>query len=164
MGEAAQKQKLQVEEEPLGPASISENRVQTSDQALNRWKIDVPATHRPEHLLIPAYWAHLARKLRKFDEILAWWEDNSKVARYYVLASGVNWATVVLVAGSLQELHATGAPSDVIITGHTIEWRGNVAKWAVIRDSDKKVLREGCENRADASGWLAQYARTIGQK
>jgi hypothetical protein len=59
------------------------------------------------------------------------------------------------------KLEAVEPSATVAVPGHTVEWSGRHTKWRVIRESDRKVLKDGLATRADGYSWLASYSKAL---
>jgi len=126
----------------------------------NVWAIDVDIGVKPEDLLSLSYWSHFSYELKQGDRIEASAEDGSWFAEFLVRDSGTNWAKVAML-----RKHDLGAFSPekqgVLLPGHSVSYGGTHVLWRVIRDVDKKVLRDKLKTEGDAYGWLATYAKQV---
>lgn len=113
-----------------------------------------------EDLINPAYWAHVASKMRPWDRIEVRSDDGTFYAELLVLDSSRTWARVKL----LKFLPLTSA--DVSQTQaddeYEIKFRGPVLRWSVVRRLDNAVIKEAMQNKDEAAAFLAQYQRTVG--
>lgn len=126
----------------------------------NIWHIEVDVGVEPEDLLTPGYWAHVASQLRQADRIEAHAEDGAWFAEFLVQDSGTNWAKVAcLRAVKLQVV--SPERRGAILAGHSVSYGGTFVKWRVIRDVDKKVLKDKCQTDSEAFTWLSNYAKTV---
>lgn len=147
-------------EKPL-PA-VHPERLESVEYVRTVWRLTPEVGTEPEELLAPDYWAHLANRLRQCDRIEAWAEDMSWYAEYLVLDVGANWAKVHLCENSIEELgEFDPRRAKVVLTGHTVEYKGRVAKWCVIRDKDKALLKDKFATEGDGLSWLSEYSKTI---
>ena len=134
-------------------------RMQLAEQVRNIWCLTVPVGTTVQDMLNPGYWAHLARQLQPGDRIEVEPDDGSYFAELRVLDSGNQYAKVM----ALREvkLEAIEPSASVSVPGHTVEWSGRHTKWRVIRESDRKVLKDGLASKADGYGWLSSYAKAL---
>jgi hypothetical protein len=131
-----------------------------AEQRRNIWHIEVDAGIEPNEMLAPSYWAHVAREFRQADRIEAHAEDGAWFAEFLVQDAGTNWAKVAcLRAVKLETINPDRR--GVILPGHTVGFGGNFAKWRVVRDVDKHVLRDKFPSEGDAFAWLSNYAKTV---
>lgn len=110
-----------------------------------------------EELQDPAYWAHVAAKLKPWDMIEVRAEDGSYWAQMLVQDASRLWAKVTVLKHV--QLHAVEQKSSEI-DGHLVKFGGPVKKWTVVRLTDKAVLRDGM-SKADAEKWLADHLRVV---
>lgn len=144
---------------PLNP-----QRMHLAEQRRNIWYIDVEEGVTAEDLTKPGYWAHRAREMRQGDRIEARCEDGSWYAEFLVEEAGMNFAKVLMLPNSLLTLTpAEPSQNQVFLPGHTIKWSGPYTKFRVVRDADKKVMRENLATRQDAINWLLDYSKTVSQ-
>lgn len=118
----------------------------------------VPVAGTPfDALLEPSYWAHVAEKLRPYDEIVVMSEDMTYYARFLVLASSRMSAKVFL----LHKWDLTGQTIEDDATPFAVMWRGPHHKHAVVRMSDKQAVQVGFDTREAATAWLAANLRSL---
>lgn len=158
MAEAAQKETKQRER----PQPAVEVNLHPSESKGNTWHLDVPVGEQgvlPEELIDEAYWCHLANKIRPFDEVRAFSEDRGWYAKYLVLDVGTNWARVKLLEKHLLDgmTPETRRPA----VGYQVIFKGNIRLWCIVRDADKKVIKDGMKSESEAYGALADFARQI---
>ncbi|MGY4295375.1 hypothetical protein ACVWXN_003470 [Bradyrhizobium sp. i1.4.4] len=104
-----------------------------------------------EHMLNPAYFAHIAPKVNALDVIEVRPADNSYYMELYVWAKGSNWLQVsVLRAIERPALAAVAA----IDERFSIEFVDGAKKHRIIRKADRAELASGFETEALANAWL----------
>lgn len=119
---------------------------------------------KPEDLLVPAYWAHHAVKLRPMDEIRARAEDGTWIAYLVVLAAERTWARVAidrvqrLTTADVSLTQANEEELKKLKTEYSISYAGP-NKYRVVRKADKNVMKDGLEQKLDAERWLDGYLR-----
>jgi hypothetical protein len=147
-------------EKPLPP--LHADRMKSTEYTRNIWQVTPEVGTEPEELLAPEYWAHLAQNLRQRDRIEAWCEDLKWYAEYLVLDVGRNWAKVHLCENTVEELRQFEPRRvDMILPGHSVSYKGLHAKWCVVRDADKVILKDKCETEGDALSWLSNHAKSL---
>jgi len=119
-------------------------------------------------IINPAFLAHVASKLRPYDEILVRCDDGTVFARMLVLQSERTWARVHIlewhdlttrdVAQSQNETSEMVAEK---AAEFKVEYKGSHKKWCVIRQSDSAIVRDGEESKAAANLWLDNYVKVI---
>ena len=115
-----------------------------------------------EQIEDPAYWAHVAAKLKPKAKIEVTAEDDSFYAEYLVTSCDKTWAKVVCL--KFVDLTATAVTREQvegITSNYSVEFRGP-KKWSVLRKSDRSVLQEGLHSREDGNKWLAVHLNTQG--
>lgn len=141
---------------------LNESRQQLAEVRRNVWRIHVANGTSPKDILSPAYWVHVARSYRMFDKIEALAEDGSWYMELLVVDCGQGFAKVAAINGTLTELSPVEPESRATpLAGHSVMWAGIHAKWRVVRDADKKTIREGFAHKADAFVWLDGYGKSL---
>lgn len=114
-----------------------------------------------EEILDPAYWSHVAPRLKPYAEITIRTDDGLWWAKLIVLVAGKTWAKVKVIQHvplSTSDVDQTAAEN---IDGYEIKWRGPLCKWSVIRSRDHQLLTEKHETRGEAQGWLSEHIKAI---
>lgn len=137
------------------------DRIRQSEFVHNTHIVMIPHGTRPEDLLGEAYWAHLAHALRRWDLIDCIWEDGwGEVRGIRVLSVGHAWVKVYFdPKRAVIEYPAIDLKQRT--PGYRVEYVNNFARWSVIRESDKKVLKDQCDTEGDAHGWLANHLKSL---
>lgn len=108
-------------------------------------------TH-PDALLDPAYWTHVARKLRPLYRIEAVCEDGSWVQELIVLHVRDNEARVA----RLSKVHLDVVDPDKMESDvYEVKWSGPVDKFRVMRKKDGAIIKGGFSTKVDAVAFLA---------
>jgi hypothetical protein len=107
-------------------------------------------------VLKPAYWAHVANKLKAGDRIEVLGPEGGYFAELYV-ANVLSQAVVVIELVKVQ-LEA-GAP-EIDDDDFEVKFRGP-QKWSIVRKADSKVIQEMIQTRADANRELADYKKVL---
>lgn len=144
------------------PPPLHPTRKHLAEHQRNIWHIDVEIGTLPEDLLNPAYWAHVAREFRVLDRIEAHAEEGSWYAELLVQDCGQNYAKVAMLR-KVELQSVIPESSSALLTGHSVSWGGKHSQFRVIREVDRKVLKDGFKTKADAFVWLEGYARSINQ-
>lgn len=114
-----------------------------------------PAGVTLQDILDPAYWTHVAFKLRPHYRIIVDAEDGAWVAELFVrYASRQEARCAVLSFTEIEgkvEMPADAAPE------FEVRWRGPTAKWSVVRLSDGEIMTDGKQDKKAAEQWLANY-------
>lgn len=143
----------------LAPA-IHPNRMELAEQVRSVWSVTVPNETTKEDLLRPDFWAHVASKLRPRARVEVETEDGGYIANLVVLDSGAQYVRMALLQEFKLDVVSPNT-EQFSLPGHSVGWSGRHTKWRVTRDSDKKVLRDGFNNKSDAYAWLAGHARAL---
>jgi hypothetical protein len=120
--------------------------LRSAETMVLRYHAIIPTGHTREMIETPAYWCHVARKLKRHSRIEVVAEDFSFWGMLVVTASEEQWAQVWVVQWEVAETRAEStAPGtedykiDSIATG-----------WRVIHKQTGRVIREGLGSRKDA--------------
>jgi len=119
------------------------------------------AGHTQEHMLQPAYWAHVAPKLKPWDRVEVRAEDGTYYAELLVLACDRTWARMHVLHWhdlSTQDISITQAAD--ASTKFEIAHSANL-RWHVIRKSDRQVMHKEDQTKQDAELWLREYLKVV---
>lgn len=141
------------------PNPISQSKFKQAEFVREVFVISPPPGVGLDDILTRDYWTNVSAKLKPMSRIEVMPMDNTYFAELIVTAAGKNWANVVLrdyvnlnpdIPSEKEELHAE---FDVI-------FRGALAKWSVVRKSDKVVLRDEFQSAEEAERWLDNYKQS----
>ncbi len=145
------------------------NKIDKGDcQPLHRGKFKQAEAYRITYLITPAagtpmkrilkrdYWTNIAPVLTKAAKIEVVPEDGEYYAELIVTAFGKNWADVVLHGEVTYLNRGEPIPED---SEFFIKYRGVISGHAVIRKSDKQVIKDGFQTWAVAKQWLEQHEK-----
>lgn len=136
--------------------SIQTNRVRTQELGRNMWIVTVEPNITREDLLLPQFWANIAKNLTQFDRIEVRVDDGSFFAEYLVLSCD-------RVSAYLKELtwYDLTEKSKSVTPEYEVKWRGPHGKHSVIRLKDKSLMIEHLASKAEAERWLTEYLGKI---
>jgi len=145
-------------EEARRVVPLQVTRWQLGEFLNNRHSVS-PASGTPfEDLLRPEFWANITR-MAAGDIIEVRPEDQSYFAELYVLKRDRNSATVAVIREPVRLVAAyKPLPGEV---NFDVEFAGSMAKWRVVRRSDKSVMRDKFNSEGEARKWLADYERMV---
>jgi hypothetical protein len=116
-----------------------------------------------EHLEDPAYWQHLAQRLRVGDFVTAVKCDYTLLAKGIVLDVGRTSAKVKIyetydLAIDCQKLaeYYEKKSEDLYV-----EWQGPKVRYCVLRKDTKTRVQDGFADRTAAEGWIKQNLHKI---
>lgn len=125
-----------------------------------QWGITVPNATTKEDLLRPEFWAHVARDLKPEDVMHVRTEDGSYRAELLVLDRGTFGAKMG-VKNEYRFDSVEPSEQSSVPKGHKVEWSGPHTKFRVVRESDRKVLKDGFENKTEAFSWLVNHGKAL---
>lgn len=121
------------------------------------WVADVKPTVKPDEILVPAFWAHVAEQMNPLDTIEVRWEDGSRIQHLRVLWCERTYAKVKVVSEELLGEITVDAPEGSQL--HKIDWKGPTLKFCVIRLRDNEIVHQNCKDRAVAAAWLVEHEK-----
>ena len=80
------------------------------------------------------------------------------MAHLSVASCSLNWAKVHVLKH--YELAAIDVEADQNV--HTVEWKGPQRKFAIIRKSDKELIKDGFADKASAMAAMVEHERLTG--
>ena len=132
--------------------AILQNGITQADYARVVWRLTPEAGTTPEDILVPAYYAHVAKQLKPGAKIEVTPVDGSWYAELYVRSSDAISAKVALL-----ELYTFDEVAQVEAAAFEIKHRGPKG-WSVVRTSDKAVVFENGKAKDEASQWIADQS------
>jgi hypothetical protein len=139
---------------------LTESRITLTGYLRNSWDITVERGTILSDILDPEYWAHVASKLRPHDTLHVICEDGSWYARLFVINADRLWAKLHV----LEQHDLTVSQHDMPQTqeeAHEVTWLSSIAKYVVIRRSDRALLKYGFQTKLEAFQWLDGHLKTI---
>lgn len=116
---------------------------------------------KPEDLLDPEYWVHVARSLAPGNKIEAFAEDGSFYVELLVLGPIAGGVKVAFLFEP--KVFAEATIEDIIYDGHTLRYAGNRRKWTVTRNAAGRkpavLLRDGFANSEDARTYVKEQRK-----
>ncbi|HQU17306.1 MAG TPA: hypothetical protein PLO69_14590 [Gammaproteobacteria bacterium] len=151
---------------------LASERFKLAEHERNIHSITVEDGITRGQIIDPAFLAHVAAKLRPYDQIEVRCDDGALFARLLVLQAERTWARVhvlewhnlttrdvSLTQTGKQEQSAPAGPAADKEQEYMVAHKGPHKKWCVIRKSDGGYMREGEETKATATNWLADWLR-----
>lgn len=135
--------------EQMNPTRMSEAEFQRSIYVCT-----AHANTKPTDLLDPAYWAHVSAKLKPWDHLEVRADDATWYAEFIVLEAGRTWAKVHMLNCQSLTSADVAASQAASLTPYDVVYRGEHAKWSVVRKVDREVVHENEATQGGAIDWL----------
>lgn len=142
-------------------ATLSPSRVQIG-YAGHYWSVYqciAEEAHTPDDAVTPEYWAHIAaaRNLRVNDIFEVRNETGAWMLDVIVIEAGLRHVRVQpLRTVDIEQPGSTASLATV-----KVEWKGPQRKHAIIRLSDREVIKDGFSSKADAIREASEYERRV---
>lgn len=137
---------------------LTGSRFKIAEQMRNSWVCSVEPGTSLEQVLDTAFFANYAKLVGPWDKIEINCEDGAFYAELLVVQSGTGWVKCqVLQSVDLQAPIEVDEQCDF-----EIKYTNRYSNFRVIRKSDKKVVQDNLQTKADAAAWLAGHLKTIG--
>jgi hypothetical protein len=137
--------------------TLRQNRFALAEHTRTIYFATVETHIKPEDVLKPDFWLHVASQLRPYDEIIVANDDCSWRAQLLVADTWHQGCRVVEL--SRTDMTAEGEGGNDVADDLRVQWRGPVNKFCVVRASDKVILKGGLENKNTALENLAAIAQ-----
>lgn len=125
------------------------------------WSLRVLAGTPFEEVLRPEFWAHVAQKgIVPNDKIDLHPEEGHYNAELRVRDVGPNWLKVHVIYKDDYVEQLTRSDDDEF-PGYSIEWKGPVRRFSVIRQSDKTAIGSEFANKQTARLWLVEHMKAM---
>ncbi len=135
--------------------NLLQNRIRLAEYARSVWCVTPEPSVSFEEILKPEYWTHVSKQLLPGARIEVLPDDNSWFAELIVRSSNDNSVQVAVLRHVKLDapVPATEAEQAKAADPYEIKHRGG-AGWSVIRKSDKAVVYEKGQSRAEAERFL----------
>jgi len=150
--EVADKQQAEVERKvrQLEPARFKQAEYERTAYVVTAFE-----NTDPEDLLNPAYWAHVAAKLKAWDRIEARANDGTWLAEYLVLGVDRAWAKLAMLNKWALTTPDVSLSQDAK-SAYEVYWNGPADKWSVKRTSDQEKQASGFNTKGEAQTWVTE--------
>jgi len=128
----------------------------TAEHVRTVYTATIPTGIEPEDLAKPAFWAHIAGKLRPWDRIEAIAEDGRYFVELLVLSANMTDANVVQI--NHRKLQTVQSGEAELLRDYSVS-HTPATNWRVVRKSDKRTMVEGLKSRDEAVTWIATNRR-----
>lgn len=140
--------------------ALNQTRIKEASYMRNEWFVTCPAGTKHEDLLDPEFWRNVGQNFKPFDMIEAVTEDGNWYTRLIVVSADRLWAKVHIVSFSdLIEARKNMPKTDD--ENHGVEWKGPIAKFAVVRKSDAAILKDGFTTQLEGWTWLDGHLKSL---
>jgi hypothetical protein len=139
---------------------IHPSRLKLVAHVVNDWSVVAEAGTPYEAVRDdPAYWAHIASKLRPGDIIHVRTDDSAYYARLYVRAAEKLAARVIeLEFKDFSKLSAETLPAG---NEFEVEWAGPHHKYRIVRTKDRVAVQTGFDNKERAIEAMVTHVKTM---
>ena len=128
--------------------------------AMTIWTADLDESMTLDDTAKPEFWAHVADKLNRGDEVKIRAYDKAPLGTLFVRATGQGWAKVGIMERWAAPDAALKEPE-----GSPYEAKWNVGRrgYDVVRKSDRQVIQPGDKFplREDALAWIAEHLKAM---
>jgi hypothetical protein len=135
---------------------LLQNRLLQAEFTRTVWTATPEPGTTLDEMVVPEYWAHVAKSIKAGDRIEVTSSDKEWFAELFVRSVAANDVRIyVLRSVNFSEKPAPAA--EAADNGLDIKHRG-AAGWSVVRRSDKQVLFERGATKADAEDFVKFHA------
>ena len=150
---------------------MAADRFKLAEHERNVHSITIEEGVTRAQLINPAFLAHVAAKLRPYDQIEVRCDDGTLFAKLLVLQAERTWARVHVLEWhnlttrdvSLSQAEDSAEPNPAKALSpeddYLVQWKGPHKKWCVIRKADGAYMREAEPDKAAATTWLSDWLR-----
>lgn len=136
------------------------SRLQVASHVVNEWSAVAEAGVPYDHIRDdPAYWAHIASKLRPGDIVHVRADDSAFYARLYVRSAERTAARMIEL--EYKDFSKLGEVPKSQSAEFEVEWAGPHHKWRVVRVKDKTPVQTGFDNKERAIEAMVNHAKAM---
>lgn len=132
------------------------NRHQLFQYTNNRHFITAEEGTTPEDVCKPEFLAHIARKVRMYDEFIVVTDDGAFWMRLIALQAGPTWVRTKLLEHVALKGEAAQVAADPM-NPYEVTFKGPVRKWACLAKNDGRVIKEQMGSREEAEAFMRDY-------
>ncbi len=136
--------------------ALLQRRFTLAEQTRAIYFATVEESIRPEDVLLPDFWRHVASGLRPYDEVIV--ATDSCAWRLSLLVADVWHCGARVVELNRTDMTAEDEGGNDVADDLRVKWRGPVNRWCVVR-TDGVILRGGLDNKNMALETLAAIAQ-----
>lgn len=137
---------------------ILSSRLRLAEHARQNYHASPRADDKPEDVLDPKYWVHVAGRLRAGDKIEMLWESGTFYAEAVVLDAGQYGAKIAFTMEPVSLVNDAKVEEP---EGFEVAWAGPHAKWRVTRVADKAVLKDQIASKEDGLAWVRAHRKAM---
>lgn len=150
---------------------LTSSRFNLAEFKRNVFRAQPEAGTKPEALLDPVYWSHVAVNLKMWDRIEVVPENGAWFAELIVIGNSpaglvVHPLTLVDLTSKAQ-LHASDEAEEETVKdgdpvapkGFSYKWMGPAGKYSVFRDADKKVIADKIPSKVALAEFFASMTK-----
>jgi hypothetical protein len=142
---------------PKSIPQLHPSRFALAEHKRNVYFVTPPEATTLDDVLQPVFWSHVAARLRPTDRVEVHAEDGSWFAELAVRDAGHLHAKLVpLRVFEFDAIEPQASSAD-----HEVCWKGPHHRWAVMRLSDRQLVKSECASREEAQMWLAGNAKML---
>jgi hypothetical protein len=135
------------------------NRFKPAEFVRASWHATPSADDTPETVMEPKWWVHVGRQMKSGDRIEILPETHAWYAEAVVIDSGDTWgAKIAFVLGPVALVNEAVIEQS---PGFEVKWGGPNARFRVVRESDKTVLKENFQTREEAESWVKSHRKAL---
>ena len=151
---------------------LSADRFKLAEHERNIHSITVEEGTTRAQIINPAFLAHVAAKLRPYDQVEVRCDDGALFAKLLVLQAERTWARVhvlewhdlttrdvAMTQADEQAQAGSAAPATDREQEYLVAYKGPHKKWCVIRKADGGYMRETEDSKAAATAWMTDWLR-----
>lgn len=146
---------------------VMPGRCKSAELARNAWAVTVEQGTTREDLKRPEFWALLGKNFKPYDRIEVRADDGTFFAEYLVRTADRAWAKVeelTFYTLGTQDVSLTEAAAADVRSRYSVKYNGPHLRYCVERKDGSKTerLKDKCKDQAEASSWLEDHLRTVG--
>lgn len=140
---------------------LSPGRLQGQEFVMTRHCVTLEEGTTLEDIKDSAFWAHVAPRLKPYDQITVRTDDGLWWAELLVLVVGRTFAKVKV----LQHVPLSTTDVDMSVAdkieGYEVKYRGPLCEWSVLRTKDGQLLSEKHKTKGHAQAWLNEHLKVV---
>jgi len=137
-------------------SKLTAGRCKQAEFTRTLWSVYAEQGTPLEDVTKPAFWAHVAAKLKPLDRVEVYEETGKYWAELMVLSVGKMEARMTVLRK--HDLQTPTVPA-IDLGDYEVNWGGPHQKHRVVRKSDKEVIKDGFGTKEEAQLWLTDHLK-----
>lgn len=141
------------------PRQLLPMRLGLAEYKRNTWCVYPENGVTFEEVMNPDFWSHVAKQMKPGDRVEVWAEDGTWWAE--LLVRDTRALAVLMGVISKIDFKSAREPKKNAKPPYYVDWKGPHRKFAVVRDADNEVIKDGFAVKDDAELYAREHEKAL---